>query len=414
MTKQKIRRVFIVFLIILSGCIGVAPVVFCKNSAQSQSSASTTEAPQPAGTPPTVDSIRSVPITDWIRDMQNAQSRVIQCSIGLFSMIVILLGIHTYRVQVRAEQLESDFRNKISEAGKILETIKNKEPEFHNMISEGSKIIDNIEQFKKEINEQLRRAILSLVTIQSKEEDETPPELSSNMEFAIEQAMNKPEEKKTADDYVIMALRNKNVDERIELCSKAIDLKPDFTVAYMVRASTYDQKGMYELAINDSNRIIGLLPNEPIGYQFKGTSLLNNGQHSDALDVLSTAIKLDPIGFSAYSKRGAAYFAIGDAFSTNGKPEKAMENYGLAKKDYSKALSLRPNQQKVLYDLGCLYCVLGDKDMALKFLDKAANNGYSRIDIIRRHLPNRLAKLKDDPRFKAILKKIEDNYDAKA
>lgn len=75
-----------------------------------------------------------------------------------------------------------------------------------------------------------------------------------------------------------------------------------------------------------------------------------------------------------------------------------------AKKWASRAMELEPAEPMVLYNVACVYAVLGEKDLALEALARSATKGWG----IREWMANDpdLSNVRDDPRFQQILQSI--------
>lgn len=72
------------------------------------------------------------------------------------------------------------------------------------------------------------------------------------------------------------------------------------------------------------------------------------------------------------------------------------------------ALALAPQDTGVLYNLACFFCVQGDRDKALDLLERAYESGFSLADWVRND--PELSSLREEPKFKAILIKMEARH----
>jgi Tfp pilus assembly protein PilF len=89
----------------------------------------------------------------------------------------------------------------------------------------------------------------------------------------------------------------------------------------------------------------------------RGRALLNSGNTSDAITVLSTAVATDPKLYVAYNLRGVAY-------EMKGLRDRAFESF-------EKALKADKDNAEYLNNLGFLYFKNGDNDKAAKYLKHA-------------------------------------------
>jgi tetratricopeptide (TPR) repeat protein len=115
-------------------------------------------------------------------------------------------------------------------------------------------------------------------------------------------------------------------DTAIGFYTKAIEMNPKFSYAYVSRAADYVKKGLYNEAIDDSNKAIELNQDFPPAYVNRGEAYYYKGQYDEAIKDTTKAIMLAPKLAAAYNVRGLAY------------NKKTL--YKEAVKDYSKAISL--------------------------------------------------------------------------
>ena len=89
----------------------------------------------------------------------------------------------------------------------------------------------------------------------------------------------------------------------------------------------------------------------------RGRALLNNGNATDAIALLSTAVSTDP-------KLHEAYNLLGVAYEMKGLRDRAFESF-------EKALKADNDNGEYLNNLGFLYFKNGDNDKAAKYLKRA-------------------------------------------
>ena len=81
----------------------------------------------------------------------------------------------------------------------------------------------------------------------------------------------------------------------IEDYTKAIELKPDFAIAYINRGVAYNDKGDHDFAIADCIKAIHLKPNFAEAYNNRGGCLQASQRRFDrAIEDHSKAIELNP------------------------------------------------------------------------------------------------------------------------
>jgi|GEM_PF-864430 len=146
-------------------------------------------------------------------------------------------------------------------------------------------------------------------------------------------------------------------DQAISDFTKAIELKPDYALAYCNRGNSRDEKGEYDQAIADYTKAIELNPDYAGAYNNRGISWKNKGEYDKAIADYTEAIALKPIYAEAYNNRG---------ISLNGKGE-----YDQAIADYTKAIELKPNYEDAYNNRGISWRKKGEYDQAIADYTKA-------------------------------------------
>ncbi|MDE6048766.1 MAG: tetratricopeptide repeat protein, partial [Paramuribaculum sp.] len=118
--------------------------------------------------------------------------------------------------------------------------------------------------------------------------------------------------------------------------SKAIEVTPDFTLAYMMRAiarlrglqassamdshskdagkiSAETERMTKKSALADIDKTIALSPDMAIAHYNKGVLMLENSDYTSAINAFTKAIELRPELGEAYYNRGFAFFRLGNA-----------------------------------------------------------------------------------------------------
>jgi tetratricopeptide (TPR) repeat protein len=110
-----------------------------------------------------------------------------------------------------------------------------------------------------------------------------------------------------------------DVEHRIAGCSQVISQllgtgqggETRLKNAYVLRGSQYLAKGEFDLAIADQNAAIEIDPNYAIAFSLRGNAHSKKGEHDRAIADFSEAIRRDPGLMAAYSSRGYTYAAKG-------------------------------------------------------------------------------------------------------
>ena len=152
-------------------------------------------------------------------------------------------------------------------------------------------------------------------------------------------------------------------DLAIEDYNSAINLKfnsKDDYKLFLFRAQSLEDKGEYQLAINDYDIAIKNIPEEIEAYTGKGFCLFNLEKYEGVLYCYQKAIELDDKNYLAFYNRGELFYHL----------KKGNE----ALQDLNKALELKPTTENsyLFLWLGDLYAVVEkDNEKEMKFLQKA-------------------------------------------
>ncbi|MFQ3576497.1 MAG: tetratricopeptide repeat protein [Cytophagales bacterium] len=186
-------------------------------------------------------------------------------------------------------------------------------------------------------------------------------------------------------------LENYDYEGSIEDFSKVIDMKPNYTDAYMNRAEAKEALSDFESAIEDYDKVLEFAPND-IPALYKRALMKNEiGDYEGAIIDLNQAIELYPTYSYAYFYRGVAYNHLQnyDAAIENyskmleltpnvaeGHFNKAatyfeMMKYKEALDEYNKALELEPNDGEAYLHRGQTHSIMGNFIAASKDFDKA-------------------------------------------
>ena len=169
-----------------------------------------------------------------------------------------------------------------------------------------------------------------------KDNSEANPEIVSTMNEAetAEQEKRAEQNRMTAQDYFRRAYKNDDLgkhEEAIEDLNKAIELKPDYALAYNNRGIAYNNLGQYDRAIEDYDKAIELNPDYAHAYYNRGYSYDDLKQYDRAIEDYDKAIELDPNDADYYTNRARAYRKLG--------------NTSLAEADEARAAELEANEK---------------------------------------------------------------------
>jgi tetratricopeptide (TPR) repeat protein len=178
--------------------------------------------------------------------------------------------------------------------------------------------------------------------------------------------------------------------ECINLLNRAIELKPDYAWAYIIRGRAYVALKEYQRAIEDYTWVILKLKIAAV-YSNRGVAYHALKEYQQAIEDFTRAIKLDPKIAVAYTNRGRAYYyleeyqqAIEDftraikidpknatAYFNRGLAYDALKEYQQAIEDYSRAIELDPNYATAYFNRGLAYRALKEYQQAIEDYSQA-------------------------------------------
>lgn len=136
---------------------------------------------------------------------------------------------------------------------------------------------------------------------------------------------------------------------------------------YMHRANVYIDKGEYNNAIKDYNKVVAMEPTGIRGYYGRGlvwhifAIKEENGKsieyYKNAIEDYTSAIELKPNYVQAFANRGYSYFDLND--------------YKSAKENFEQALKINEKQADAYNGLATTYYKLDNIDEAIENFDKA-------------------------------------------
>ena len=133
-----------------------------------------------------------------------------------------------------------------------------------------------------------------------------------------------------AEDYFDQGYEKANRQDykgAIEDYTKAIELKPDYAVAYNNRGNSRSNLSDNKGAIEDYNKAIELKPDDAEAYSNRGVSRSNLSDNKGAIEDYTKAIELKPDYADAYYNRAASHEDLGDRNSAIADYRKAVDLY---------------------------------------------------------------------------------------
>lgn len=167
--------------------------------------------------------------------------------------------------------------------------------------------------------------------------------------------------------------------------NKAIELKPDYIIAYNLRGVVYAALNQYKQAIADYTIAISLDPNLVTAYYNRGNAYTTLNQYEQAIADYTIAISFDPNYAKTYNNQGVVYAILNQyeqaianytiaisldpnlviAYNNQGNAYKNLKQYEQAIVSYTSAISLDPNLVNTYLNRGNAYKNLNQYEQAI-------------------------------------------------
>ena len=119
----------------------------------------------------------------------------------------------------------------------------------------------------------------------------------------------------SAEEYLNSSLAKVNLQDyrgAISDCNKAIEIEPNYALAYNNRGKVKYKLQDYRGAISDYNKAIVINPNYALAYENRGLAKFYTKDFTSAIDDFTTAININPNDKEAYYGRGLTNILLGN------------------------------------------------------------------------------------------------------
>jgi Tfp pilus assembly protein PilF len=161
----------------------------------------------------------------------------------------------------------------------------------------------------------------------------------------------------SAEQYVDQGLKEKDPQIKINLYTKAIELNPNYAVAYNNRGYIHLNQKDFGQALRDLNQAIALNPNYSTAYNNRGSVHYRQKDYNLAWQDYDRAVSLKPDFTEAYVNRGNVSFI--------------RKDYDLAMQDFDRVIAVKPDHAYAYYRRGTIYRLKKNYEQALGNYDKA-------------------------------------------
>ena len=107
-----------------------------------------------------------------------------------------------------------------------------------------------------------------------------------------------------ANDYFNKGIETIDLNKKIEYYDKSIELNPNYTVVYSYKGNALYSLKNYEQAIDCFNKAIEINPKFSEAYNNKGFALFNLNRCDEAIECYNKAIEMSPNDFDLFVSKG--------------------------------------------------------------------------------------------------------------
>jgi serine/threonine-protein kinase len=168
--------------------------------------------------------------------------------------------------------------------------------------------------------------------------------------------------------------RRNEYEKALQMYARVIQIAPGWYGTYVNVGAIYAEMGQHEKAIDPLKKSIAIRPSYP-AYVNLGAAYFGLNKFAEAAEAYQEAAKLDPQQYVIWGNLGDAWFYSGKKDQSVAPLRKAVE---LAEGD----LKVNPHDPGVLGDLAGYYSMLGDRKNALLCLGQALQFGRNDKDVL--------------------------------
>ncbi len=207
----------------------------------------------------------------------------------------------------------------------------------------------------------------------------------------------------------------------------AVELAPDLATAHVARGLALSHAQEYDAAITALERALVLRPRSFDAHYHLARTYRARGQMAEAAVAFERACSLRPEDFAVRTLLASVYISLGRADDARTMQQQAqvlatehLERHpddtralylgavalsslgdGSRARQWAKrAVAMEPDDSAVLYNVACVYALLGLHDSALDCLEQAVASGFGHWDWLR--TDSDLDGLREHPRFTVL------------
>ncbi|HEV2495553.1 MAG TPA: protein kinase [Terriglobia bacterium] len=223
-----------------------------------------------------------------------------------------------------------------------------------------------------------------------------------------------------------------NREKADEASRRALELDPDLAEAHAARGLAVSLRQQYDEALKEFHTAIRLDPNLFEAYYFYARALFMQGKMEEAARMFEQAHRVNPEDFQAPSLLAQVYEHLGrrtDCEAAHRRALKIIRKHIELHTDDARALylganalshlgeraealdwnqralAIDPDDPGILYNVACVYSILGESEKAVDCLENSVKLGRQQTEWMRND--SDLDPLRNHPRFQALLQSLE-------
>jgi adenylate cyclase len=185
-------------------------------------------------------------------------------------------------------------------------------------------------------------------------------------------------------------------DAAREACQKAIQLDAGSVIGYYALGRVHLSTGRFAEAAETCQRLIDVNPDFYPGLQGLQAAYAGLGQAGAAMDVTRRLVAYFPGYLARVPDDARAHLLFAGYLAELGEREKALQ-------EADTGLALGGHDAVMLYNLCCVFCLLGEKRRAVDTLAQAVAAGYGNFQWAR--LDPDLEPIRSDPTYQALIER---------
>ncbi|MFQ5816993.1 MAG: protein kinase [Terriglobia bacterium] len=231
--------------------------------------------------------------------------------------------------------------------------------------------------------------------------------------------------------YMYWEATEANLKEADTASRKALELDPELAEAHAARGLAISLSKQYDEARKEFETAIRLNPNLFEAYYFYARARFAEGKLAEAARLFEQGCRVNPEDYQAPTLLAMVYKGLGrpaDAEATYRRALQVIEKHLELHPDDARALyfganalcqlgerarsaewakqalAMDPEDPGVLYNVACVYALLGKAEEAIDCLEKSITSGMGQKEWIEHD--SDLASLRSHPRFQALLARL--------